>query len=202
MDEAKSAWVYARQYRWKALLSRACQPRYWVWWALTGCIITAAILLAVYEDRVVEFIGLHGERIKSWPCSWVGAIVLLWIFAIPPMIGQAVAVLTIGLIWGMLRGCALVAFGRTTGELWVFLAVRWKFEARAIKIEQQNVLYGCIAEILRHGGLGINTAVRLSYISGHVITILQSLTGVPTWMFVVAQIPDLAPQFALVWMGT
>ncbi|KAM0787149.1 hypothetical protein ACM66B_006400 [Microbotryomycetes sp. NB124-2] len=195
MDNIRQAWQYARRYEYKQLLRQACHIKYLGWWCLVAVVLVLAVFLGMYQDQVVAFMGGHAERIRAWPPSWAVAILVLWIFAIP-------AVLTIGLIWGLLRGAVIVCVGRTTGELWVFLAVRWKFQERARKTEESSLLYACIAEILRGGGLAINTAVRVSFISGHVITILQSLTGVATWVFLLAQVPDLGSQIALVYVGT
>jgi hypothetical protein len=54
-------------------------------------------------------------------------------------------------------------------------------------MEESNLTYACVAQLLRQGGLWVNLFVRVSFMSGHVVTILQAIAGTPTWIFVAAQ---------------
>ena len=54
------------------------------------------------------------------------------------------------------------------------------------RIERSSPFYASIAIVLRHGGLMINSLLRVSFISGHVTTVLQALSGTPLWIFIVA----------------
>lgn len=57
----------------------------------------------------------------------------------------------------------------------------------ATRVEQSSAFYAAIAIVLRHGGFMINTLLRVSFISGHITTILQALAGTPIWIFLLAQ---------------
>lgn len=81
-------------------------------------IVVAAILATVYQDTIVGHVAEYAETIRDWPGSPFVAVALLvsppprseefwaerdpqWISAIPPLVGQAVLVVIVGLVWGM-----------------------------------------------------------------------------------------------------
>ncbi|KAI5477066.1 SNARE associated Golgi protein, partial [Pseudohyphozyma bogoriensis] len=172
------------------------------WWALLAVIIAASVLLTIYQNAIVLFLAPY----RSWTAStwWtpIAAIAVMVFFCIPPLVGRVIVVIIRGLFWGFWKGVLITLVGVILGEFLVFLAVRHFFLSWGEAQEEKHNVYASTATLLRSGGLWINTVVRLSFISGHVVTIVQAITNVRSWIFLVSIIPAMPRQVATVYIGS
>ena len=54
------------------------------------------------------------------------------------------------------------------------------------RVEQKSIFYACLARMQREGGIVIISVVRFSVIPGHVVTAIQSCSGMSWWMYSIA----------------
>lgn len=75
-------------------------------------------------------------------------------------------ILVVGLIWGLGIGFAIASAGTFLGEMACFIAFKYYFIERAKKVEEESLLYGALARLMREGGLGMLVLVRFSVLPG------------------------------------
>ncbi|KAM0747175.1 hypothetical protein T439DRAFT_359514 [Meredithblackwellia eburnea MCA 4105] len=192
----------SRTERWWEEFKHLFKLKYAAYWVLIVVFIAASVVVSVYQNTIVAWIVPWKEWIASRWWTKIVSVLLLVLFAIPPMVGHVVLVVIYGMVYGLLQGCIITVVGTILGEYVVFVAVRALFMKKAIEKEKESVNYACTAELLRTGGLWINTLVRLSFLSGHVVTILQAVANVPSWIFLVGMLPAQLRQCATVYIGT
>ncbi|ORY88680.1 hypothetical protein BCR35DRAFT_329920 [Leucosporidium creatinivorum] len=187
-SDVQQVWRWAKASDWKARFRRCFQPKFWGVWVVLLIACVAAVAVSFYHDHIVNFIAGYKARILEWWMSPFIAVLALMIWAIPPMVGHPLLVLVIGLVWGLLKGSIITIVGTVLGELVVYLVIRAAFMERAKEEEASSPFYASVALVLRSGGLWPNTFVRVSFISGHITTILQALTGTPWYIFILAHV--------------
>ncbi|GAA5900217.1 hypothetical protein JCM8208_002053 [Rhodotorula glutinis] len=193
--------TFLRHHNWKKSARESVRRKYWVWW-LVGAIVTAAVvLLSIYRDTIIEKFEPHKQDIRDLPASWVIPIAVLVILSVPPLAGHEIAIMIIGLIWGVWWGFLITCVGTYLGEALCFVGFKYLFKRKANEIETKSIWYACIARLMRHGGLGIIIIIRFSAVPGHVVTAIQSTVGMSFWVYSFAIIVTLPKQLAIVYLG-
>lgn len=59
------------------------------YWLLLAAFITASVLISVYQNKLVALIVPWKTAIASKWWSWIVAVALLLLFAIPPLVRRA-----------------------------------------------------------------------------------------------------------------
>lgn len=129
-------------------------------------IIVGSTVLSIYHKQIVTAFEPKKSLITSYPGSWAVPIGLLILVSFPPLFGHEVIILVVGLIWGLGIGFAIAATGTFLGEMLCFIAFKYYFIERAKKIEDESLLYGALARLMREGGLGMLVLVRFSVLPG------------------------------------
>lgn len=197
----REIWAWARAHNWKASARGMFRLKHWSRWLGLLTIITVAVLFAVFQNKIADYFERHINAIDFFPGSFVFPILLLMILSFPPMIGQELVCLVVGLVWGLASGFFIVAPGTIFGELACFAVFKRFWTEKAKKIEHESVMYGCLVALMRHGNLGIIVTVRMSFLPGHVVTAIQSTVGMSIWVYLLAIVLSLPKQFGLTLLG-
>lgn len=106
------------------------------------------------------------DKVKVLPAGWTIPIALLFILSFPPLFGQEIVCLLVGTVWGLWVGFGIVAVGTMLGEIGNFYAFKYCLRGQAIKLEETNSNYACLAHIVREGGFFLAFVIRLSAVPG------------------------------------
>ncbi|GAA5822389.1 hypothetical protein JCM10212_006828, partial [Sporobolomyces blumeae] len=171
------------------------------WWIVTILACVALALVAYYRDTIVEKFEPHKESIVNFPVSWLYPVLILIILSFPPLGGHEIVLLVVGLIWGVWIGFAIACAGTFIGEMLCFFLFKYLLTKKAQEVENKNIFYACVARLQREGGIVIIAVVRFSVIPGHVVTAIQSTSGMSWFKYSIAVIISLPKQLAVVWLG-
>ncbi|GAA5936501.1 TVP38/TMEM64 family protein [Sporobolomyces koalae] len=203
--EAKEAWReivhFTKTHDWKKSARNSCRRKYWIWWFVTilGCV--AIGLIAHYRDTIVRKFEPHKEDIVNFPVSYIYPVLVLIILSFPPLGGHEIVLLVVGLIWGVWIGFAIACVGTFIGEMLCFFLFKYLLTKKAQEVEQKSIFYACLARMQRDGSIVMISVVRFSIIPGHVVTAIQSCSGMSWWKYSIAVIISLPKQLAVVWLG-
>lgn len=103
-----------------------------------------------FPDRRFE---PHKQDIIDLPVSWLIPVAILIVISFPPLGGQELIIMVVGLIWGVWWGFAIVTAGTFIGEVLCFWGFKYLFTRKAAEIEQKSIFYACIARLMRDGGI-------------------------------------------------
>ncbi|CEQ43223.1 SPOSA6832_05133 [Sporobolomyces salmonicolor] len=200
-EAAKEIWEFVRRNNWKQSAKKSFARKYWAWWITCIILIVALVFVAIYRDQIVAKFEPHKAAITNLPASWVIPIAILILLSFPPLGGHEIVLLVVGLIWGVWVGFGIACAGTFFGEMMCFFVFKYWFTKKAAEVENKSVFYACVARLQREGGIGIIIIVRFSAIPGHVVTAIQSTSGMSWWKYSVAVIISLPKQLAVVWLG-
>ncbi|GAA6007362.1 hypothetical protein JCM11491_003104 [Sporobolomyces phaffii] len=200
-EAAKEIKHFVKTHNWKKSARNSVRRKYWVWWIVTilGCV--ALGLIAYYRDTIVRKFEPHKSSIVDFPVSYIYPVLILIILSFPPLGGHEIVLLVVGLIWGVWIGFAIACAGTFIGEMLCFFLFKYLLSRKAQEVEQKSIFYACLARLQREGGIVIISVVRFSIIPGHVVTAIQSCSGMSWWKYSIAVIISLPKQLAVVWLG-
>ncbi|GAA5873016.1 hypothetical protein JCM16303_006915 [Sporobolomyces ruberrimus] len=200
-EAAKEIKHFVKTHNWKKSARNSVRRKYWIWWLVTilGCV--AVGLIAYYRDTIVEKFEPHKDDIVNFPVSYIYPVLILIILSFPPLGGHEIVLLVVGLIWGVWIGFAIACAGTWIGEMLCFFLFKYLLSKKAQEVEQKSIFYACLARMQREGGIVIISVVRFSIIPGHVVTAIQSCSGMSWWKYSIAVIISLPKQLAVVWLG-
>ncbi|GAA5909017.1 hypothetical protein JCM5296_002111 [Sporobolomyces johnsonii] len=200
-EAAKEIWHFVRTHDWKKSAKKSFARKYWAWWIIGIILTVALVFVAIYRDQIVAKFEPHKAAITGLPASWVIPIAILVLLSFPPLGGHEIVLLVVGLIWGLWVGFGIACAGTFLGEMMCFFVFKYWFTKKAADVENKSVFYACVARLQREGGLGIIIIVRYSAIPGHVVTAMQSTSGMSWWKYSIAVLVSLPKQLAVVWLG-
>ncbi|GAA5897928.1 VTT domain-containing protein [Sporobolomyces salmoneus] len=200
-EAAREIKHFVKTHNWKRSAKNSVRRKYWLWWVvcILGCV--AVGLIAYYRDTIVEKFEPHKDDIINFPVSYIYPTLILIILSFPPLGGHEIVLLVVGLIWGLWIGFAIACVGTFVGEMLCFFVFKYLLTKKAQEVEQKSIFYACLARLQREGGIFIISLVRFSIIPGHVVTALQSCSGMSWWKYSIAVIISLPKQLAVVWLG-
>jgi uncharacterized membrane protein YdjX (TVP38/TMEM64 family) len=103
---------------------------------------------------------------KNFPAGWIVPIVALFVLSFPPLFGQEIICLMVGIVWGLAIGFGIVLAGTLIGDLANFFAFKYCLRGQAVKLEGSNKNYASLAHIVREGGFFLIVVIRLSAVPG------------------------------------
>lgn len=74
------------------------------WWIILIFISASSVALSLYRDRLITAFAPHKEDIVNFPASFVYPVLLLIAISFPPLFGQEIVILIVGVIWGLWYG--------------------------------------------------------------------------------------------------
>lgn len=61
-------------------------------------------MLSLYRDQIITAFAPHQAGILAFPASWLFPVLLLISISFPPLFGQELVILVVGVIWGLWYG--------------------------------------------------------------------------------------------------
>ncbi|PVH95904.1 hypothetical protein DM02DRAFT_570404 [Periconia macrospinosa] len=181
---------------------RMYQKKYIPLWIISWLMLIATILLAVYQDRVVDKLRPFSDRVRDIPAGWLIWVAVLFIVSFPPLIGDEIVEILCGIIYGLWFGFGIVALGTYLGQIGNWFAFKYLLRRKAAKLERTDLNYGAMARMVRDSGLGLLIIIRISAIPPHISTAVFSTCDVKFWHFLISTIFSLPRQIFLVYLGT
>ncbi|KAH9964715.1 hypothetical protein BGW80DRAFT_1179303 [Lactifluus volemus] len=188
---------------WKTLTNwRFWIRREWLWYYVIAILLTViTALITIYHRQIVDKLTPAAHWMKDLPGGWSIPIAILFIISFPPLFGHEIVAILCGIVWGLWIGFAIVAAGTFLGELGNFYAFKYCCHTRGDKLEKTNLQYGCLAHVVREGGIKIALVARFSAIPGHFTTAVFATCGMNVLIFSIAAFLSLPKQFATVYIG-
>ena len=103
---------------------------------------------------------------KVLPAGWTIPIAVLFVLSFPPLFGQEIVCVLVGAVWGLWVGFGIVSAGTFIGEIGNFYAFKYCLRGHALRLEERNPNYACLAHIVREGGFFLIFVIRLSAVPG------------------------------------
>lgn len=118
------------------------------------------------DAQIVAWLTPFANRMKSLPAGWTVPIAALFVLSFPPLFGQEIICLLVGVVWGLGAGFGIVMAGTLIGDLANFYAFRYCLRGRAVKFEESSANYASLTHIVREGGFFLIVVIRLSAVPG------------------------------------
>ncbi|KAM5544918.1 hypothetical protein V8D89_001816 [Ganoderma adspersum] len=176
-------------------------PRQILSLALTLAVVALLLLFLVYQVRIEEWLRPAADWMHDTPGGWLIPIAIMFVLSFPPLFGHEIIAVLCGDVWGVGIGFAIVAAGTVLGELGNFFVFKYWCKARAKKMEETQLRYALLAQVVRDGGFKIPVVMRFSAIPGHLLTAVFSTLGMSLWTFLAAAVLGLPKQLVVVYIG-
>ena len=90
----------------------------------------------------------------------------MFVLSFPPLFGNEIIHVLCGIVWGLWIGFGIVCAGTFLGEVGNFYAFKYCLRSYAMRLEDKEPSYACLAHIVREGGFFLIFVIRLSAIPG------------------------------------
>ncbi|TBU52443.1 hypothetical protein BD310DRAFT_940230 [Dichomitus squalens] len=177
------------------------QPKHILTIAITLVVVIVLILFLAFQQKVVNWMRPFANWMHDTPGGWILPIAIMFVLSFPPLFGHEIIAVLCGDVWGVWIGFGIVAAGTLLGELGNFYAFKYWCMARGKKMEETQMRYAVLAQVVREGGFKIPVIMRLSAIPGHFLTAIFSTLGMSVWTFIAAATLGLPKQLAVVYIG-
>ncbi|EJF56011.1 hypothetical protein DICSQDRAFT_164046 [Dichomitus squalens LYAD-421 SS1] len=177
------------------------QPKHILTIAITLVVVIVLILFLAFQQKVVNWMRPFANWMHDTPGGWIIPIAIMFVLSFPPLFGHEIIAVLCGDVWGVWIGFGIVAAGTLLGELGNFYAFKYWCMARGKKMEETQMRYAVLAQVVREGGFKIPVIMRLSAIPGHFLTAIFSTLGMSVWTFIAAATLGLPKQLAVVYIG-
>lgn len=117
-------------------------------------------------SQIIDFLQPMAVWMREKPVGWMIPIAALIVLSFPPLMGQEVIILIVGIVWGLWIGFGIVTAGTYLGELANYYLFKFWLRGRAEELERTNVNYQALAKITRDGGFPLAFVIRLSACPG------------------------------------
>ncbi|CAI6334206.1 unnamed protein product [Periconia digitata] len=183
---------------WRRMYSKKYIPLWIICWAM----LIATILLAVYRDRVIDWLRPFSDRVRDIPAGWLIPVAILFVLSFPPLIGDEIVEILCGVIYGLWAGFGIVALGTYLGQIGNWFAFKYLLRRKAAKLERTDLNYGAMARMVRDSGFWLLCLIRVSAVPPHISTAVFSTCDVKFWHYLISTLFSLPKQIFLVYLGT
>ncbi|KAK0502325.1 hypothetical protein EDD18DRAFT_687351 [Armillaria luteobubalina] len=174
----------------------------WFWYYIAlGVILTLTTLMLVFHNQIIDWLTPFTRWLHDLKFGWLVPIGIIFVLSFPPLFGAEIVAVLCGLVWGLWIGFGIVAAGTFLGEVGNFYAFKYCCRSRGEKLERNNIMYACLAKVIRDGGFKIALIARLSAIPPHFTTALFSTCGMGIVTFCIAAILSMPMNLINVYLG-
>ncbi|KAJ6482065.1 hypothetical protein C8R47DRAFT_582707 [Mycena vitilis] len=170
-------------------------------YSIVAVIITISVLISVYTKNIVHALAPATDWLYDHAFGFLIPIAILIVISFPPLFGQEIIAIVVGVTWNLPAATGIVAVGTLLGEIANFFTFKYACRARGEKIEANNIEYGAMAHVIRQSGFWMVLVIRYSTIPSHFATTVFSTVGISFWTFLAAAILSLPTFFAPVYIG-
>ncbi|KLO10014.1 hypothetical protein SCHPADRAFT_538494 [Schizopora paradoxa] len=164
-------------------------------------LLLVAIVLALLHDLIVAWLLPAAIVLRSWKGGWLIPVGILSVMSFPPFVGQELIMIVSGIVWGLWVGFAIAAGGTLLGEIANFFVFNNLCRERGGRYERTRIDYGCLARVVREGGLKVAVIARYSFIPPHFTTVVFATCGLKFWIFLLSAFLSLPRHFITVYIG-
>ncbi|WVW85051.1 hypothetical protein I302_107087 [Kwoniella bestiolae CBS 10118] len=203
-EDAEREFLKKGMFDWKKLTGWRfwIRKEWWYWYILLAIGAVLVILMSVYHDQIVDWMTPFANWMKDLPAGWTIPIAIFFVLSFPPLFGQEILAILVGVVWGLWVGFGITAAGTLLGEIGNFYAFKYCLRSTAAKYEKNNFNYATMAHVVREGGFWMIFVIRFSAIPGPVLVAAVFATcGVGFWVFTIATILTLPKQLIVVYLG-
>ncbi|KAK6907837.1 hypothetical protein I203_101838 [Kwoniella mangroviensis CBS 8507] len=202
-EDAEREFLKKGMFDWKKLTGWRfwIRKEWWYWYIILVIAAVLVILMSLYHDQIVDWMTPFANWIKDLPAGWTIPIAIFFVLSFPPLFGQEILAIIVGVVWGLWVGFGITAAGTLLGEIGNFYAFKYCLRSTAAKYEKNNFNYACMAHVVREGGFWMIFVIRFSAIPGHFSTAVFATCGVGFWIFTIATILTLPKQLIVVYLG-
>ncbi|WVF68958.1 hypothetical protein IAT40_003732 [Kwoniella sp. CBS 6097] len=186
---------------------KAKSVKFWIrkewtlWYILFVLIVVVVALMAFFHHSIINWLSPFVKKLREIKAGFVIPVAILFVLSFPPLFGNEIVMVLVGLVWGLGKGFAIVAVGVFLGETALFLLFKHWCRHRAERMTRKSLNYACLSEAIREGGFLMAWIVRLSVIPTHYSTAVLAVCGLKTWQFILALILALPKQLISVYVG-
>ncbi|WRT67925.1 uncharacterized protein IL334_004899 [Kwoniella shivajii] len=174
----------------------------WIWWYIAFVLIVVVVaLMAFFHHSIIDWLSPFVRKLRTIKAGFCIPVAILFVLSFPPLFGNEIVMILVGIVWGLGKGFAIVAVGVFLGETTLFLVFKYWCRHRAERMTRKSLNYACLSESVREGGFLMAWVVRLSVIPTHYTTAVLAVCGLKTWQFVLALIGSLPKQLISVYVG-
>ncbi|WVQ96474.1 hypothetical protein IAU59_003579 [Kwoniella sp. CBS 9459] len=186
---------------------KAKSVKFWIrkewtlWYILFVLIVVVVALMAFFHHSIINWLSPFVKKLREIKAGFVIPVAILFVLSFPPLFGNEIVMVLVGLVWGLGKGFAIVAVGVFLGETVLFLVFKYWCRHRAERMTRKSLNYACLSEAVREGGFLMAWVVRLSVMPTHYTTAVLAICGLKTWQFILALILALPKQLISVYVG-
>ncbi|WWC88530.1 uncharacterized protein L201_003441 [Kwoniella dendrophila CBS 6074] len=181
--------------------------RFWIrkewtlWYIAFILIVIVVALMAFFHHSIIDWLTPFVRKIRQLKAGFVIPAAILFVLSFPPLFGNEIVIILVGIVYGLGKGFAIVVVGVGLGETALFLLFKYWCRARAEKMTKKSLNYACLRESINQGGFLMAWVVRLSVIPTHYTTAILAICGLPTWKFILALLLSTPKQLIAVYVG-
>lgn len=174
----------------------------WIW-GYVGLAVLAAIVIvmSVLHHKIIHWLMPIVERVRHIKYGFFIPVAIIFLLCFPPLFGNEIIIVIVGLVWGLWVGLAITAAGVVLGESAVFFMFRHCLRGRAERMTKKDLNYACLSQAIVEGGFLMAWVVRLSIIPTHFTTAVFAVCGLDFVHFFAALVLGLPKQLIAVYLG-
>nr|GAT51352.1 predicted protein [Mycena chlorophos] len=170
-------------------------------YSIYAFIIAIAVLTSVFSNKIVNALKPETSWLRDHTIGPLIPIVILIIISFPPLFGQEIVGIIVGLTWDLGPALAIFAAGTLLGEIANFFVFKYSCTGRMAKYEEKSLDFGLTGHVVRRGGLIIVIGIRLSAIPSHYATAVFATVGLSFYIFLLGAIITMPMGLVNVYFG-
>ncbi|WVR06455.1 hypothetical protein IAU60_003486 [Kwoniella sp. DSM 27419] len=174
----------------------------WIWWYIIFALIVVVVaLMAFFHHDIINWLSPFVRRLQTLKAGFCIPVAIIFVLSFPPLFGNEIVIVLVGLVWGLGKGFAIVMVGIILGETALFLVFKYWCRHRAERMTRKSLNYACLSEAVREGGFFMAWVIRLSVIPTHFSTAVFAVCGLKLWQFLLALVLASPKQLISVYVG-
>ncbi|ORY25935.1 hypothetical protein BCR39DRAFT_542633 [Naematelia encephala] len=174
----------------------------WIWWYIVLIILVVLVaLMAFFHHSIIDWLTPFTKRLQNLKAGFVIPAAIIFALSFPPLFGNEIVMILVGVVWGLGKGFAIVTVGTILGEVANYVVFKYWCRRRAERLTRKSLNYACLSRVIAEGGFIMATIVRLSVIPTHFTTMVFAVCGLKFYHFFVALILGLPKQLITVYVG-
>lgn len=151
--------------------------------------------------QIINWLTPFVRKLRNLKAGFLIPAAILIVLSFPPLFGNEIVMILVGVVWGLGRGFAIVTVGVVIGETLNYIVFKYCCRGRAERMTKKNLNYACLSQAIVEGGFVMAFIVRLSVIPTHLTTAIFAVCGLKFYHFFIALILGLPKQLLAVYVG-
>ncbi|KAJ7475110.1 hypothetical protein B0H11DRAFT_2413121 [Mycena galericulata] len=170
-------------------------------YAILAVILAVVIVISLEHNNIIKALSPATTWMADHTVAFLIPIAIFVIISFPPLFGQEIVAMLVGVTWSLPVACAIVAAGTLLGEIANFFTFKMFCTARSEKMQKAKLSYDLMAHTVRKGGFLVVLVIRYSAIPPHFATAVFATVGISFPVFLGAAILSLPKALVPVYVG-